>query len=389
MGIKAFNHGDDFVNKFVRAAVNDSTGRDAITPAPIPDVLEASGGTLQPGGVAAPNGFTYHVFTAPGTFTVSNAAGTGDGNLIDIMVIGGGGAGGRQHGGGGGAGSVVLNTFTAAIGDYPITVGDGGTHPQSAPFSDTPGASGAAGGFSRFGAPGEPIFVHANGGGGGAGFADSSNAPGGGSGGGRCNGSARDTGNTFTAPPTSPASQDVTSTGGRSFQNFSGLPDNGSSGGPSGVSGAGGGGAGGLGGNSASFLNGGFRGGGPGGLGLRVPHFAAPLIQPAIPTPDWPSFGPVVGPTGLYGGGGGGGGRGSGGRPDVPGPQNVLGGLAGPGGGGEGGYFNPSPEANSGSGDNGTAYTGGGGGAGGSNDVGAASGGKGIVCIRYRTGTVA
>ena len=36
MGIKAFNHGDDFVNKFVRAAVNDSTGRDSLTPEPGP-----------------------------------------------------------------------------------------------------------------------------------------------------------------------------------------------------------------------------------------------------------------------------------------------------------------------------------------------------------------
>ena len=32
MGIKAFNHGDDFVNKFVRAVVSDSTGLDAVAP---------------------------------------------------------------------------------------------------------------------------------------------------------------------------------------------------------------------------------------------------------------------------------------------------------------------------------------------------------------------
>ena len=356
--------------------------------------VSASGGTLVPAGVNAPNGFTYHVFTAPGTFTVNTSTGTGDAGLLDIMVIGGGGAGGRQHGGGGGGGSVVLNTITAAAGSYPITVGDGGTNPQSGPFNNTPGASGAAGGFSRFGAPGEPIFVHANGGGGGSGFADSTNAPGGGSGGGRCNGSARDTGQTFVAPPTSPATQNVDATGGRSFQNFGGLPDNGSAGGPSGVSGAGGGGAGGFGGNSATFLsnNGGsgqFRGGGNGGVGLRVPEFAAPLLQPAIPTPNWSAFNTAVGPTGLYGGGGGGGGRGSGGRPDVPASENLLGGLAGPGGGGGGGAFNPSNEALSGGGEEGTAFTGGGGGAGGSNDVGAASGGKGIVCVRYRTGTVA
>lgn len=315
MGIKALgNPGDDFVNKFVRAVVSDSTGLDAVTPEPPPVSLDASGGTLQPGGVDAPNGFTYHIFTDPGTFTVDSAPAelTEDKQKIDIMVVGGGGAGGRQHGGGGGAGSVVLNTITATVGSYPITVGDGGTHPQSGPFSNTPGASGAAGGFSRFGAPGEPVFIHANGGGGGAGWADSTNAPGGGSGGGKTAGSSRDTGNTFTAPPTSPASQDVTSTGGRSFQNFSGLPDAG----PGGNCGAGGGGAGGFGGNTVSYMNGAFRGGGPGGIGLSVPEFAAPLFQSAIPTPDWPAFSSAVGPTGLYGGGGGGGGHSPGQAPD-------------------------------------------------------------------------
>ena len=337
--------------------------------------ISASGGTLEPEGVDAPNGFTYHVFTGPGTFTVDTIpGGTGDVSLIDVMVIGGGGAGGRQHGGGGGAGSVVLNTFTAAAGSYPITVGDGGTNPQSGPFSNTPGASGSAGGFSRFGAPGEPVFVHANGGGGGAGWAQSTNAPGGGSAGGRTSGSSRDAGELSTAPPTSPSSQDVTSTGGRSFQNHSGLPDAG----PGGSCGGGGGGAGGLGGNTISYMNGTFRGGGPGGIGLRVPEFAAPLFQSAIPTPDWPAFSSAVGPTGLYGGGGGGGGH-------TPGIAPIEGGLAGPGGGGIGGDYNPSPEAASGTGGNGTAYTGGGGGGGGSNDVGAASGGKGIVCLRYKT----
>ena len=46
MGIKAFNHGDDFVNKFVRAIVSDSTGLDAVTPAPSGDGLTATGGVI-------------------------------------------------------------------------------------------------------------------------------------------------------------------------------------------------------------------------------------------------------------------------------------------------------------------------------------------------------
>ena len=48
MGIKAFNHGDDFVNKFVRAIVSDSTGLDAVTPKPSPPDtgMTASGGII-------------------------------------------------------------------------------------------------------------------------------------------------------------------------------------------------------------------------------------------------------------------------------------------------------------------------------------------------------
>jgi hypothetical protein len=46
MGIKAFNHGNDFVNKFVRAVVSDSTGLDAVTPAPGSSGLTATGGVI-------------------------------------------------------------------------------------------------------------------------------------------------------------------------------------------------------------------------------------------------------------------------------------------------------------------------------------------------------
>ena len=46
MGIKAFNHGDDFVNKFVRAITSDSTGLDAVTPPPGAEGLTATGGSI-------------------------------------------------------------------------------------------------------------------------------------------------------------------------------------------------------------------------------------------------------------------------------------------------------------------------------------------------------
>ncbi len=58
----------------------------------------ATGGTVTAAGIAPGNGYRYHVFTAPGTFTV-----TAPGN-VEYLVIAGGGGGGVGAGGGGGAG---------------------------------------------------------------------------------------------------------------------------------------------------------------------------------------------------------------------------------------------------------------------------------------------
>ena len=108
MGIKAFNHGDDFVNKLVRAIASDSTGVDAVTPAPGGVPIVATGGIIseysEPGG----NVYRAHVFTNTGTFEVTSAGGA-YGDAVDYLVVAGGGGGSdRGNGaGGGGAGGLL------------------------------------------------------------------------------------------------------------------------------------------------------------------------------------------------------------------------------------------------------------------------------------------
>lgn len=76
---------------------------------------------LQPG-----NGFTYHTFTGPGTFSVSSTG------YAELMVIGsGGGAAGHAASGGAGAGGMAVNrNLLMPTGSYTVTVptsGGGGT----------------------------------------------------------------------------------------------------------------------------------------------------------------------------------------------------------------------------------------------------------------------
>ena len=126
--------------------------------------ISATGGTTSTPG----NGYKYHFFTSPGTFTVSEAGNRG--GTIDFLLIGGGGGGGNDDGGGGGAGGYVENTghLITAQG-YPITIGGGG-----------PG--GGSGQDGTTGTPSTGFSATAFGGGGGA---DSTgNGKDGGSGGG-------------------------------------------------------------------------------------------------------------------------------------------------------------------------------------------------------------
>ena len=102
--------------------------------------LSATGGNQSsPGGFTGPNGYTYHVFTSPGTLVVTANSGP-----AYYLVVAGGGSGGFGNGAGGGAGGLrsndptvpspstmkVTHTFTLSPGTYPITVGDGGTAPE-------------------------------------------------------------------------------------------------------------------------------------------------------------------------------------------------------------------------------------------------------------------
>ena len=88
MGIKAFNHGDDFVNKFIRAAVSDSTGLDAATPyvAPTPVGLTASGGIVTATGVNVTGIVTAASFQGSGA-DLTNLPASGDSNDITASLF--------------------------------------------------------------------------------------------------------------------------------------------------------------------------------------------------------------------------------------------------------------------------------------------------------------
>jgi hypothetical protein len=306
--------------------------------------ISASGGTVTSAGITPGNGYRYHVFTSPGTFTVNSGAAT-----AEYLVVAGGGGGGTGTGGGGGAGGVRYGTTPVVTGSYSITVGAAGTARVHGTASDNGNPStfgpivSQGGGKGASGSNGGTINVAFHGGsGGGGGFYPSTYMPGATTGG---------TGNSLVGPVSSPSTPSNTGQG-----NPGGNQPTGSDGG-SGGGGAGGSGTSGTGPNSS--------GTGLGGPGIPYPAFAAPLISPEIPTPAQPTWIPAVGPTGLYGGGGGGAG-------------SPIGGAGGPGGGGLG-----SPGG--GAGVPGVNYTGGGAGANWSyGPTTGGAGGAGIVIIRYQ-----
>lgn len=91
---------------------------------------KATGGTIKFG----LDGYTYHTFTASGTFTPTTAM------AADVLVIAGGGAGGSRYGAGGGAGGVLYQSavnFNAS--GYPVVIGAGG----AASYQSGPRNSGA------------------------------------------------------------------------------------------------------------------------------------------------------------------------------------------------------------------------------------------------------
>ena len=321
--------------------VTDSGNRSDL---PGPTFITATGGTILTCG-----DFKTHVFTGPGTFTVTNAGNSGGSNSVEYLTGAGGGGGGSELGGGGGAGGFRQNFPSPAIAGlpvtaqgYPITVGAGG------PRGSTCGNAGINGSDSIF----STITSAGGGGGGSGGNGPWSQGLNGGSGGGSrggtpasCGATARP-GGTGNTPPVSP------SQGNQGGAGLDGFIHNTNSGG--------GGGAGAAGADVSPLVAAsGPHNAGSGGIGSPI---ATTFFGPTAPTYGTPGPAP-----GRYFTGGGGGSTNSGGAA----------GTGGSGGGGTG-------VSGAGTGTSGTVNTGGGGGGGGGSGGLGASGGSGIVVIRYK-----
>ena len=314
---------------------------------------EASGGDTS-AGVAPGNGFQYHVFTSPGNLTI-----TGGSMTVDMLLVAGGGGGGggmgsHSHAGGsGGAGGIAeVTNMPLSAGSYAVTV----------PTSNAAGANGNTGLSAGNGTPGGDATITGTpagtitakgGGGGGSNPSASTGLPGGsGGGGGSFNNSP---GGTALQPTQNPGQPLVTNYGNAGGQAGDSDSDYGA---------GGGGGAGGAGqGTSEPGQS------GNGGNGRPFTNYPYPLYGPIVPSPFQPTMGPVVGPTGMFGGGGGGG-------------AGADRGEGGPGGGGHGGAAS-TPGGTGQSGVNGTGGGAGGGGDGEGGEGGSGgSGGRGIVIVR-------
>ena len=317
------------------------------------NIGEASGGDTT-AGVAPGNGYQYHVFTTPGSLTISGGSMTVDMLLVAGGGGGGGGMGSHSHAGGaGGAGGIAeVTNMPLSAGTYPVTV----------PTSNAAGANGNTGLSAGNGTPGGDTTVSSTpagtitakgGGGGGSNPTASAGLPGGsGGGGGSFNNSP---GGTALQPTQNPGQPLVTNYGNAGGQAGDSDSDYGA---------GGGGGAGGAGqGTSEPGIS------GNGGNGRPFTNYPYPLYGPIVPSPFQPVMGPNVGPTGMFGGGGGGGGGSDKGE-------------GGPGGGAAGG----NASTPGGTGEGGRDGTGGGGGGGGDGEGGeggtGGTGARGVVIVR-------
>ncbi len=289
--------------------------------------VEVTGGTK----ITTPN-YHYHVFTSNQDFVVGSPL------SVELLVVGGGGAAAGPYSAGGGAGGIAYGPSVPVVsGTYAVVIGNGGTQILSPSLgnANTPGDN------SSITLPVGTI----TGLGGGTGGQDMYQTgpdqynPGG-SGGGNGDDSSPDAGDA-TQP-----GQPNFGVGILHYGNPGHEPPSGNAPGPL-ADGGGGGGAG--------------SGGGPthtatttGGSGQPFPNFPAPVLSPAIPSPERTAWQSAVTAPGLFGGGGNGG-RGPTSKP--------------PGGGGQAGV-------------SGIEFTGGGGGG---NVVGGprGDGGNGIVIIKY------
>jgi hypothetical protein len=114
--------------------------------------FQGTGGTVN-----TYNGYTYHVFTASSTFTVTNAGNAVGNAEFDVMVVaggGGGGSGGLSRGGGGAGGLLHSTGLTASVQGYTITVGAGGATGSNGSNSSAFGITSTGGGRggSQYGA---------------------------------------------------------------------------------------------------------------------------------------------------------------------------------------------------------------------------------------------
>lgn len=115
------------------------------------------------------NGYAYHTFSQPGSFSVSS--GQGD---IEILIVGGGGAGGIRISGGGGAGGLLHGTMIVSSGEtYTVEVGKGGA------YGDFTSLGGEPSNFYKAGVsfPNPNNYARAYGGGAGSGYALSNGTP--------------------------------------------------------------------------------------------------------------------------------------------------------------------------------------------------------------------
>lgn len=323
-----------------------------------PPYERATGGTVEPSTHPEHPGVWRHIFTSPGTFTITDPSL----QRIDYLAVGGGGGGGGfgppvTGGGGGGAGGFVSSIHTSSttptidqypwnpeysiqvgsampvgVGSYPINIGSGGAGGSTA----VPGSDGTN---TTIGAPGVNQII-AYGGGGGASAPSFLNQAGraGASGGGG-----------FRSPgPGLPGSI----LGGTATPSPNSQGNNGGSGAPV----------------FPSANSGGGGGGGAGGPGGAGPTGAGGAGWYSVLSPS--SYG-TPGPLSqryFAGGGGGGGGN----------LAPTAAGAGGVGGGGAGTPLNTPGPANPG-----TINTGGGGGGSTTPGVTGGAGGPGIVIIEY------
>ena len=284
--------------------------------------------------------FKTHIFTGPGTLTVTCAGNACGSNTVDYLVVAGGGGSGRTGGGGGGGGFRSRSSLPSvsplnapaglpvSVQGYPITVGSGGVGGTSDGVPSAP----QIGSNSIF------STITSTGGGGGQNYSTPGGAgPGGSGGAGGPSNPGSAPGGTGNTPPVS--------------------PPQGNNGGPSSAANTGGNRGGGGGGGAGAA-------GGSGSSGCGAVGAIGSFVAPGFIGPTAPSYGDT-GPSGRYFSAGGGGAQPSG---------TVAGGT---GGGGIGGGPTVPNSDKSGPPNKG-------GGAGSSNDNNGNNGGPGIVMVRYK-----